>query len=527
MAENNKKPFVLAVLDGWGVGKKMVGNPIEAAQTPVIDEKAKQYPMALLQASGPAVGMTWGETGNSEVGHLSIGAGRIVEQYLAKINRSVSDGNFFKNAALVGAFDHARQNNSKVHIVGLLTSGTVHASFHHLLSLLDMAIEKEFQETYLHLFMDGRDSGLQEGAELLTKLNDEVRGRGFGKIASVIGRTFGMDRDNNWDRTEKTFKLLAEAEGEKSPDLIATVKAHYAKDQNDPAMPPIVTEESGFSGMSDNDAVIFFNFREDSMRQIAQAFVEENFDKFERFNFSNLYICTMTQYLENSRANVAFMPPDIPNGLAETISIRGMTQFHIAETEKYAHVTYFFNGLRNQDYEGETDVFIESHKNHVENPEMKAIEIAEKVVEAIKSGSYDFIILNFANADLLAHSGNFAATVKGIETIDEGIGIIKEAVLARNGTMIITADHGNAEEMTYRGSGQEETKHNESPVPFYLIDSRLQTEKSPQKISQETREVAGILADVAPTVLELMQISQPQEMTGQSLIRVMKLNLES
>ncbi len=527
MEGTGKKPFVLAVLDGWGVGKKMVGNPIETAQTPVIDEIAKQYPMALLQASGPAVGMIWSETGNSEVGHLSIGAGRIIDQYLARINRGISDSSFFSNEALSGAFDHARKNNSKVHIIGLLTSGTVHASFGHLLSLLDLAIQKEYQETYLHLFLDGRDSGLQEGAELLTKLNEEVRGRGFGKIASVIGRTFGMDRDNNWDKTEKTFKLLAKAEGEKSSDLIATVKAYYQKGQNDPTMPPIVAEGTDFAGLSDNDALIFFNFREDSMRQITKSFVEDNFDKFKRFNFDNLYICTMTRYFENSRAVVAFAPPEIRNGLAEVISANNMAQFHIAETEKSAHVTYFFNGLREQSYEGETDIFIESLKNQVENPEMKAKEIAVKVVEAINGGSYDLIVINFANADLLAHSGNFAATIKGIETIDTSIGMIKEAVLAKNGTMVITADHGNAEEMTYRGSGAKETKHNESPVPFYLVDNRFQMEKSSQKISQEVREIAGMLGDVAPTVLELMQIPQPQEMTGQSLISVLKINLQS
>lgn len=518
-----RKPVVLAILDGWGFSKKKVGNPLATANKPNIDGITLRYPATLLQASGLAVGMTWGEAGNSEVGHLNMGAGRIVEQYFSRINRSIDDGGFFSNVALSGAFEHAKNNNSKVHIIGLLTSGTVHAGFSHLVGLANLAAEKKYAETYFHLFLDGKDSGLQEAPDFIEKLRAEIQKRGYGKISTLIGRNFAMDRDNNWDFTRKTYELLTRAAGEKSSDILATIKKYYKEGENDSVMPPMVDEASGFSGITDNDALIFFNFREDSMRQIVRTFIEPDFSQFPKADLKNLYVSTMTRYLESPAALVAFPPPEIVNGFAQVLETNGRHQFHIAETEKYAHVTFFFNGLTNKKYGGEEDIFIESIRDHQSNPAMKSWEIAEKVVEKIKKGSVDFVVLNFANADVLAHTGNFEATVRSAEAVDTALGLIVDAVLKKDGVLVITADHGNAEALTYKGSGERETRHDENPVPFYLVAKQYQAEETEQKIAQEMSDVSGILADVAPTILEVMGIPQPAEMTGKSLLPVLGL----
>jgi 2,3-bisphosphoglycerate-independent phosphoglycerate mutase len=522
MDAQNKRPFVLAILDGWGFGEKEVGNPIRQANTPAMDRIARQYPMMLLQASGPAVGMSWGEAGNSEAGHLNIGAGRIIEQYWSRISRSIADRTFFSNPTLVGAYDRAQRNNSKVHLVGLLTSGTVHAAFPIIPALLELAVQKGFSETYLHLFLDGKDSGLREGTKLLGRVEGEIKSCGYGKIATVVGRNFAMDRDNNWELTKKTYDLIVGNSGERSSDLPATIEGYYREGKNDFSIPPIVATDSGFTGIADNDSLIFFNFREDSMRQILKPFVEQNFSLFPRARPKDLYICTMTRYLEPTAGglsiNAAFPPPNIVNGLAEVLSSAGLTQLHIAETEKYAHITYFFNGLKTQPCDGETDIFIESLKNHESDPAMKSWEIATAAAEKIRQDFYDFVVLNIANPDVLAHTGNFAATVKGIEAVDKAVGLIEETVAEKNGILIITSDHGNAELMVYRGGGEAETRHEKSPVPFYLVASPYKMQKSPELVAQETSEAAGILADIAPTILELIGIPQPAEMTGKSLL---------
>jgi 2,3-bisphosphoglycerate-independent phosphoglycerate mutase len=519
----NKKVIVLAILDGWGFGKREVGNPIEQANTPIMDEIAIRYPMALLQASGQAVGMTWGEAGNSEVGHLSIGAGRIVEQYFSRINRSIMNKTFFSNPALVGAYQHARQNNSRVHLIGLLTSGTVHAAFELVSALLELTAQVKFSETYLHLFLDGKDSKPQGGLELLGRVKEEINKYGYGKVATIIGRNFAMDRDNNWELTQKAYELIAQGKGERSLDLQVNIKKYYQEGQNDSSMPPIVAGDSGFSAISENDSLIFFNFREDSMRQILKPFVEPDFSLFSRPYLKNLYICTMTPYLENPAIAVAFSPPEITNGLAEVLSKAGRLQLHIAESEKYAHITYFFNGLKTKPFNGETDIFIESLKDHEGNPAMKSQEIAATAAEEIRRNFYDFIVLNLANPDVLAHTGNFAATVRGIEAVDKAVGIIKEAVFEKDGILVVTADHGNAEMMVYKGSGETETKHERNPVPFYLVAKEYQINKTPEIVAKETSKAVGVLADVAPTILELMDIPQPAEMTGISLLSSLKI----
>ncbi len=525
MEEKTKRPLVLAILDGWGFSQKSVGNPISKANTPILNEVGKHYPMVLLQASGLAVGMAWGESGNSEVGHLAIGAGRIIEQYYSRINRSIADKSFFSNPALVGLFEHAQKNNSRIHLVGLLTSGTVHAAYSHIIGLLEMAAQKNQKETYLHLFLDGRDSGIKESIDLLSKLNIAIQKHGYGKITSVIGRDFGMDRDNNWDKTKKAFNLLAKGEGEKSNNIVATISNYYQQGINDSAMPPIIDGNINHTGFKDGDAIMFFNFREDSMRQIVRSFIEPNFNLFERININNLYLATMTRYLEpvmNSPAPaVAFMPPEIKNSLTEYLAASGKTQLHIAETDKYAHVTFFFNCFKEKPYPGETDVFIDSIKNIEQNPQMSAIDIASKVTESLDQGLYDFILLNLANADLLAHTGNYEAVVKGVETMDQSIGLIQSKVMEKNGIMIVTADHGNAESLVDRSGGEAQTKHDDSPVFCYLIAKEYNNLKTNEKIAEEKASINGILSDIAPTILELMGLVQPLEMTGQSLITIL------
>lgn len=524
MSETNKKPFVLAVLDGWGYSEKTVGNPMIQANTPVMAGLMRNFPMTLVQASGLAVGITWGETGNSEVGHLNIGAGRIVQQYSALIAQSIAGKSFYSNPVLIDAFKHAKQNNSKIHILGLLTSGIAHADFSLISALLTIAQQQQHKEVYFHLFLDGRDSGLQEGLELLGRVEDEIKRCGCAKIATLIGRSLAMDRDNNWERTKIAYDLFTQAVGEKTQDYAATIKTHYQAGENDQTMSPIVNEDSGFSGIADSDSLIFFNFREDRMKQIVRAFAEPDFSSFPTVKYKNLYIATMTEYLSNLPVRTAFTRPTAPNNLSEVLSKNGMAQLHVAETEKRGHVTYFFNGLREEKYEGEEDIFFDSPEDVVKEPEMKAIQIARKVVEGIDSGNYDFIILNIANPDMVAHTGNYEATVKALETADAAIGMIKDKVLEKNGIMLVTADHGNAEGLTYKTSGEMETKHNENPVPLILVANQYQKTKNDEELGREIANVTGMLSDIAPTILELMGLPKPQEMTGVSLLPTLLQN---
>lgn len=524
MSKQIKKPIVLAILDGWGFSKKKIGNPIANANKPTIDMLTQQYPMTLIQASGLAVGMTWGESGNSEVGHLNIGAGRIVEQYLLRINRAIRDESFFTNPGLAGAFDHARDNNSRVHLIGLLTSGTAHADFSHIIALLELARQKQWSETYLHLFLDGKDSGLQEALILIVKLRNEITGKGYGKITTIIGRNFAMDRDNNWELTRRAYELLVNADGDKSENYLTTIQDGYALGLNDSTMTPIVAADSDFNGIGADDALIFFNFREDSMQQILKPFVEDNFSLFPRKDLKNIYICSMTRHLQTPKIKIAFMPPVVVNGLTEILEANDRKQLHVAETEKYAHVTYFFGGLRTGELNGEVDIFIESNKGHEKKPEMKSLEIAQRVSDELDKDLYDFIILNFANADIVAHTGNYEATVQGIEALDSALGLVVAKVLKKDGSIIVTADHGNAESLVYRDSGEAQTKHDDNPVPLYLVAQRYKMAKTPEKIAQETSDVSGILGDIAPTILELMDITQPEEMTGKSLLPMLVSN---
>lgn len=523
------RPVVLTILDGWGYSKQKHGNAILNAKTPNMNFVQQNYPSLLLQASGKAVGMDWGESGNSEVGHLTIGAGRIIFQYLSRINKSIRDESFFQNDVLLKAIDHVKNNGSTLHLAGLLTSGSVHAYLGHLFALIDLAAKNEINNLKIHLFTDGKDSGLKEGVVLIKKLQDRIAKAGVGNIATAIGRDYAMDRDKNWDYTKKAYDLLVREDGDpvksqgdhgagKTPDIIEKIKELYDLGVTDPKLPPLITDAQGL--IRENDAVIFFNFREDSMRQLAQSFVERGFQIFPVENFKNLFVVTMTQYLVDI-LNVAFPPPEVKNGLAEILSRNRKTQFHITETGKYAHVTYFFNCLNNELRDGETDIFIESLKDNLENPAMRVAEITDKVLEHIKAGLYDFYIINLTNTDILSHLGNFEAAVKGVEAVDKAVGRLVQAVLEKDGIMIITSDHGNAEAMLYQSSGEKETKHNDNPVPLYLVGKEFQRMRSEEEVAKSTSQANGLLSDIAPTILELMGIEKPAEMTGDSLLKIL------
>jgi len=509
------KPVVLTILDGWGFSKQKHGNAILNANTPNIDSIQQNYPSLLLQASGKASGVLWGESGNSEVGHLTIGAGRIVFQYLSKINKAIENGEFFLNEALNQAIQHVKKNNSTLHLIGLVTSGSVHSYIQHLFALIDLAKKNNVTSLKLHLFTDGKDSGLKESPFLIKKVNDYLSQAGIGQIATMIGRDFAMDRSKNWDFTKMTYELLTSGKGESVSNIYSKIEECHAKDVTDSKIPATLLDIDGI--IRENDALIFFNFREDSMRQIVEPFINDSFDIFNKKNVPNLFTVSFTQYLVSENLHVAFPVPEIKNGLSEILSINNKKQLHIAETEKYAHVTYFFNCLRNDPFNGETDVIIESFKDVLENPKMRTKEICERVLSDL--GQYDFFLINFANGDTLSHLGNLEVAVKGIEAIDKVLGELKSAILNIDGAMIITADHGNAESLTYRSSGEIETKHNDNPVPFYLISKQFERHRSDEDIALSMSQSSGLLSDVAPTILELMGILKPPEMTGESLLK--------
>lgn len=516
------KPVVLIILDGYGRGLENAANAIFKAKKPNIDFIEKNFPMTNLQASGIAAGLPWGEEGNSEVGHLNLGAGQIIYQYLPRITFAIRDGSFFKKPTLLQAAEHAKKNNSSLHIIGLIGNGNVHSCIDHLYAILDFAKKENIKNVFIHAFTDGRDSPPKDALDLYEKVQNKLnRDYSFAKIASLIGRHYAMDRNNNWDRTEKAYRLLTENKGEVFDDAKSAIKSDYDKNITDEFLEPKIIDDKP-KAVKDGDAVVFIDFREDSARQLTRAFVEEKFDKFERKKINNLYFVTMTRYEKNLPLNVLFEPLEIKNMLAKVISDAGKKQIHIAETEKYAHVTYFFNGGIENSMPNEDRILVPTRRDHefAEDPAMSASEITEKLIEAVNSKKYDFIVVNYANADMIGHTGNFQATVSAIEVLDSEVGKIVAEVLKINSALIITADHGNADEMINLLTGQPYTEHTANPVPFYLIGNDFKREKSQEKLEVEKIEVGGILADVAPTILELMELPQPPEMTGKSLLKI-------
>ncbi len=518
--------MVLLILDGFGVSPDKIGSPWEAANHPVFSEIEKFYPFTTLQASGIAVGLPWGKEGNSEVGHLTIGAGKIIYNCLPRISTAIDDGTFFTNDAFIKAVSHVKNNNSSIHLVGLFSSGTVHAYEEHLYALIELIKKNDIKNAYLHLFSDGKDAYQKEGSAYFKKLENMLAIQSPNiKIASIIGRNFAMNRDNDWSKTEKTYKLLVDGVGNKFQKPSSYLESQYQKEIFDTEIEPACAEASAGkpaleTRIKDGDAVIFFNFREDSERQLGQAFLEKNFDKFERKKLNNILFVAMTEYYAGIPSLVAFESARVEQPMAKIISDAGMNQLHVAETEKYAHITYFLNGGKEKPFEGEERILVPSPRvpSYSQVPEMSTEKITEILINDLEK--HDFAAVNFANADMVGHTGNFYATAKALEIIDACAGKIIEKILSINGVLVITADHGNAEEKLYKITGEKKTKHSINPVPFYLIgnDFKTSSPKTEGEISKEYKDVKGTLADVAPTILELLGLKKPAQMTGKSLI---------
>jgi len=522
----NMKPIILIIFDGFGMAPARENNAITKAKTPVLNEIQANFPSTALQASGAAVGLPWGEAGNSEVGHLTIGSGRNIFQHLPRIIFAIRDGSFFKNPAFLGAVKHVKEKKSNLHLVGLIGSGSVHSYIDHLYALLDLAQKENLsQKTYLHLFTDGKDSPPHEAAKFVYNIRQRLESLDVGEISTIMGRFYAMDRDNNWDRTEAAYRLLTEGAGEVLEDPVAALEKAYQENSSDERVKPVVIRraDKAANAISDNDAVIFFNFREDSERQLTKAFVQPRFDKFPRRQLNNLYFVAMTEYEKGLPFEVAFPPIGVENALGEVFSNTQKKQVRIAETEKYAHVTYFFNGGKEIAFPGEDRILIPSITTpHLEQqPAMAAYEITDKLLDALEKKIYDLAVVNYANSDMVGHTGNFDATVKAVEVLDRCLGMIYKWVLANDVILILTSDHGNAEEKFDLLTGETRTEHSTNPVPFYLIAKPYKRTKTSEEIIRSNIEIGGLLADVAPTILELAGLAQPKEMTGKSLLKIL------
>ena len=500
----NKTPTTLIIMDGFGLAPAADDNAVSLASTPVLDKLFQEYAHTTLSASGLDVGLPAGQMGNSEVGHTNIGGGRVVFQDLPRISRAIEDGSFFQNEAYNKAMDDCLKNDSSLHLYGLLSDGGVHSHIEHLFALLQMAKDKGLTKVYVHCFLDGRDVSPTSGKGFVQELQDKCAQLGVGRIATVMGRYYAMDRDKRWERVQMAYDAMVYGEGHHSSDPVAAVAESYANGVTDEFVEPVVIDPDGT--ISDNDSIIFFNYRPDRAREITRAIVDPDFDGFAREFFPTTYVCN-TEY-DASMPNVLVAWPRIAvkNGLGEYLSSMGMTQLRIAETEKYAHVTFFFNGGVETQYPGEDRVLVPSPKvaTYDLQPEMSAFEVCDKCVERIESGNYDVIILNFANCDMVGHTGVLEAAIKAVETVDTCVGKVVDATLKMGGIAMITADHGNAEDMK-QPDGSPMTAHTTNLVPFILCGA-----------GTELR--TGRLADIAPTILDVMGLACPPEMDGKTLI---------
>lgn len=519
------RPIVLIVLDGWGLSPSTQGNPIREATLPTIDKLNKYYPLTALQASGIAVGLPWNTPGNSEVGHMTIGSGRVIYQNLPRISLAVQDGSFFKNTAFLSAINRVKENGGALHIMGLVGEGSVHSNKDHLYMLLQMAAQNNLTKVFIHAFTDGRDSPPTSGIHTLKEVMSRATMLGAGTLASIGGRNWGMDRNNNWDRVEKAYKVLTEGTPG-TDDLLASVEASYRKDITDEYIEPVMLTKDGkpVGTIQDGDSIIFFNYREDRAREITKAFTLPDFDGFPRPKKLDINFVTMTEYERNLPVNVAFAPEEVSNALGEILSKNGKLQLRIAETEKYAHVTYFFNGGKEKAWPGEDRLLVPSptvaHFDEV--PEMSSAGTTEKTIEAVRSGKYDFILLNYASPDMVGHTGNEEASIEAVESTDKCLSLLIPVVLEAGGAVLITADHGNVEEVRNLKTGEVDTEHSKNPVPFWFITADNHHEKTAEEMVREENQVEGLLSDIAPTILDLMGLEKPEEMHSQSLIRLLK-----
>ena len=510
----SKKPVVLMVLDGYGLNEKTEGNAIAQANTPVMDKLMAECPFQKGNASGLSVGLPDGQMGNSEVGHMNIGAGRIIYQELTRISKAIEDGDFFENKALLAAIENVKKHGSDLHLYGLLSDGGVHSHNTHVYGLLELAKRNGVENVYVHTFLDGRDTAPTSGKGFMEELQKKMDEIGVGQIASVHGRYYAMDRDNNWDRTKIAYDALVAGEGKKADNAIQAVADSYAENITDEFVVPTVIEKDGkpVATIKPNDSIIFFNFRPDRARQITRTFCDEEFDKFERVNgFMPLtYVC-FTDYDETiGNKLVAFVKETIENTFGEFLAANGKKQLRLAETEKYAHVTFFFNGGVEEPNKDEDRSLVKSPSvaTYDLQPEMSAPEVGERLTAAITSGKYDVIVINFANPDMVGHTGVIPAAIKAVERIDQCVGAAVEAVKKVDGVLFICADHGNAEQMIDYETGEPFTAHTTNPVPFILVNYD----------DAYTLREGGCLADIAPTLIEIMGLEQPAEMTGKSLL---------
>ena len=508
----SKKLTMLMILDGFGENPNNEGNAVNLAKKPNIDKLRKICPVSHIDASGAAVGLPDGQMGNSEVGHTNIGAGRIVYQKLTKITKSIEDGDFFSIPEFTEAIENVKKNNSKLHIMGLLSDGGVHSHQRHLYGLLELAKRKGLDNNvFIHAFMDGRDTLPASGEGYIQELQEKMKEKGVGKIATLSGRYYAMDRDKRWDRVEKAYNALVRGEGVLAKDPIQAIEESYQQEIFDEfVVPTVITDanDQPLAKIESGDSVIFFNFRPDRARQLTRAIVDNQFDGFKTDKLDIDFVC-MTEYDDTMpNVKIAFKPEELTNTFGEVVSNLGKKQLRIAETEKYAHVTFFFNGGREEPYPGEDRILVNSPKvaTYDLQPEMSAYEVTEKVVEAINSEKYDTIILNFANTDMVGHTGNIDAAIKAVEAVDKCVGEIVEAVQKQNGVLLITADHGNAEQMIDYQTGEPLTSHTTNLVPLILVGME----------NVELKD--GRLCDLTPTMLDIMEEQKPKEMTGESLL---------
>lgn len=503
---------LLIILDGFGIGTNPSIDAIARARKPFIDSLLKKYPWTTINASSEDVGLPMGQMGNSEVGHMNIGAGRVIYQEITRIDRSIRQGDFFRIPAFLDAARFAKRNNSALHFIGLLSDGGVHSMNTHVYALLKFAADEGLEHVYIHALTDGRDTPPEAGERFLTELLGKIHDTGVGRVATVMGRYYGMDRDNRWERTERAYRAITEGIGHRADDPIVAVKESYRKGVTDEFIEPIVITDTGgepVGPVRDGDAVIFFNFRTDRPRQLTRAFMDAPFDRFPRKKL-DIYFATMTRYHEDFHCPVAFPPAFLTKTLGEILSGLGIPQLHVAETEKYAHVTFFFNGGREEPFPGEERILVPSPRGvptYDQKPEMSAYEITAKALDAVGTGKFGFIVMNYANADMVGHSGKMDATIRAVEVIDECLAKIVPSALDAGYTILLTADHGNADKMVDSDGGPH-TAHTTNWVPFVLIGKNVRA----------TMRKEGKLADIAPTILKIMDIPAPPEMDGIPLI---------
>ncbi len=509
------KQVCLLILDGWGISEKVTGNAVKMARTPNMDSYYRIYSYVKLKPSGEAVGLPEGQMGNSEVGHLNIGAGRVVYQEFTRINREIKNGNFYKNKILLNAINNVREKDSSLHLLGLVSDGGVHSHINHLKALVELAETNGVKNLFIHAFLDGRDVPPRSAIPYLNEVDDYLKKKGIGHIATVSGRYYSMDRDNRWERTKKSYDAMVHREGSKFNTAAGVVESSYRDNVDDEFVIPAIVNcrDERRARINSGDSVIFFNFRPDRARQLTRALISGGeFDKFDRGSrLPEVCFVCMTQYDKEFNAPIAFPPAKIVNTLGEVISKNKLKQLRIAETEKYAHVTFFFNGGIEKPYEGEDRILIPSPKvaTYDLKPEMSAYEITDTVIDEIKLKKYNVIILNFANPDMVGHTGDFKAAVKAVETVDECAGRVVSELKRNEGITIITADHGNAEEMLDTKTMKVITAHSKSPVPFIICDSKIKLKKDDGSFK---------LSDIAPTILDVLNIEKPVEMTGRSVI---------